>query len=92
MKAQVMLEKSGKYDIINLENENKRILVLHKSTETLDPFFVVAGYFLKEIGDFDESLLAEIETVPVEQYTKLKKEVREKLSAKDGKKIPVTFW
>jgi hypothetical protein len=87
-----MLEKSSKYDILQLEGGNKKILILHKSTETEDPFFVVAGYFLKEMGDFDESLLAEIETVPVDQYARLKKEVRDKLKSKDGKRIPITFW
>jgi hypothetical protein len=87
-----MLEKSSKYDIIPLEEENKKVLVLHKSTETEDPFFVVAGYFLREIGDFDERVLAEIETIPVDQYARLKKDVRDKLKVKDDKKVPITFW
>ncbi len=87
-----MLEKSSKYDIIPIGEENKKLLVLHKSTETEDPFFVVAGYFLKEIGDFHERLLAEIETVPESQYPKLKKELRDKLNVKDGKRVPITFW
>jgi len=51
----------------------------------------VAGYFLKEVGDFDERVLAEIETVPVEEYSKLKKELREKLKVK-AEKVPITFW
>jgi hypothetical protein len=87
-----MLEKSSKYEIISLDDENKSVLVLHKSTETEDPFFVVAGYFLKQIGDYDERLLAEIETVPVDQYVKLKKELREKLKLTNGKRVPITFW
>jgi hypothetical protein len=87
-----MLEKSSKYDIIPLSEGNKKILVLHKSTETEDPFFVVAGYFLKEIGDFDERVLAEIETIPIEEYSKLKKELREQLKVKEGKRVPITFW
>jgi cobalamin biosynthesis Co2+ chelatase CbiK len=87
-----MLEKTSKYDVIPLEEDNKKILVLHKSTETEDPFFVIAGYFLKEIGDFDERVLAEIETVPTEDYSRLKKQLREKLKVKEGKRIPITFW
>ena len=87
-----MLEKSSKYDIIPIGEENKKLLVLYKSTETEDPFFVVAGYFLKEIGDFDERLLAEIETASVDEYPKLKKELRDKLNVKDGKRVPITFW
>ncbi len=86
-----MLEKSSKYEIVALADPSKRLLVLLKSTETEDPFFVVAGYFLKEVGDFDERVLAEIETVPVEEYSKLKKELREKLKVK-AEKVPITFW
>ena len=86
-----MLEKSSKYEIIPIDG-GKNVLILYKSTETEDPFAVVAGYFLKETRDFDERLLAEIETIPVSEYDKLKGLLRNKLNMKDSRRVPITFW
>lgn len=91
MRAQVMLEKSSKYEVVGLEDKRK-VLVLFKSTETEDPFVVVAGYYLKQTGDYEERVLAEIETVPVSEYTKLKKELRGKDRLSKLKNAPITFW
>ncbi|MHB1907299.1 MAG: hypothetical protein ACYCQJ_00350 [Nitrososphaerales archaeon] len=87
MKAQVMLDKSSDYLIVNLEQRD--ILVLRKSTETGDPFVVVAGNFLKQMKDYGESVLAEIETVQTKDYSKIKKELRDKIGSKN---TPITFW
>jgi hypothetical protein len=87
-----MLERKGNYEIINLPGSNRNILVLYKSTETEDPFVVVAGYFLKQTGDFQETVLAEIETVPVTDYEKLKNDIRDKIRIKQNKRVPITFW
>ncbi len=87
-----MLERKGNYEIISLPESNKNVLVLYKSTETEDPFVVVACYFLKQAGDFQEMVLAEIETVPVSEHEKLKNDVREKISLKHSKRVPITFW
>ena len=92
MKASVMLDKLSKYEILELDAENKgsTVLLLHKSTETGSPFLVVAGYFLTEVGKFEQSVLAEIETVPASDYTKLKSYIRKTLKAEE--KVPITFW
>jgi hypothetical protein len=52
---------------------------------------VVVGYFQREVQTFGESFLAEIETAPVEDYTKLKEIVRRKFSVGSAK-VPITFW
>lgn len=84
-----MLDKSSKYEIVDLEKN--KVLVLRKSTETGDPFLVIAGYFLKQMGDYDESVLAEIETVQIKDYVSLKKEIRQKLGL-ESTRTPITFW
>lgn len=86
-----MLEKSSKYEIIPIKDSEKRLLVLYKSTETEDSFVVVAGYFLKETGNYEERVLAEIETVAVEDYDNLKPKIREMIGVKNSK-TPITFW
>ncbi|MGI0090755.1 MAG: hypothetical protein ACREBS_03510 [Nitrososphaerales archaeon] len=100
MRASVVLEKASNYEILGLQGntdgaeesqKEKRnsLLVLHKVTETGAPFLVVAGYFLSEVGKFDdESLLAEIETVPESEYSRLKGVIRQKKASN----APITFW
>lgn len=93
MKASVMLDKLSEYEVLKLvgsENHGSSLLLLHKSTETGSPFLVVAGYFLTEVGKFEQSVLAEIETVPESDYAKLKTYIRKTL--KTGEKVPITFW
>lgn len=92
MKASVMLEKSSAYEIIPLPKDGRKLLVLYKSTETGDPFVVVAGCFLRETGSYEEQVLAEIETVKVADYEPLKKELRERIGKEGGKRVPITFW
>lgn len=92
LKAQVMLEKSRKYEILPLGRENKKTLILYKSTETEDQFVVVAGYYREIENNDDERILAEIETVPVSEYEALKKDLRDKISVKKLRMVPITFW
>ena len=102
MRASVILDKTtSNYEIMPLvvvnssdeEDLEQKLLLLHKSTETGDPFIVVAGYFLKQAGEFEQNtmMLAEIETVPVEDYARLKILIREKLGP-ESSKVPITFW
>jgi hypothetical protein len=92
-----MLDKTSRYEIISIESSptgsgNKKLLILDRTTETGEPFIVIAGYFLGAKKEYeDESVLAEIETVPVGEYSKLKNYVREK-SAPQRKKASITFW
>jgi hypothetical protein len=67
------------------------LLILYKVTETGSPFIVVAGYYLNQVGAFEGSILAEIETVPESQYSELKQVIRGKLGQKLSK-VPITFW
>jgi hypothetical protein len=67
------------------------LLVLHKVTETGSPFIVVAGYYLGEVRSYEGSVLAEIETIPETEYTKLKGLIRERLGDEGGR-TPITFW
>lgn len=87
-----MLDKLSKYEVLKLSSDSNgsSVLLLHKSTETGSPFLVVAGYFLTEVGKFEQSVLAEIETVPESDYTKLKSYIRKSL--KTDEKVPITFW
>lgn len=79
------------------------VLLLHKVTETGSPFIVVAGYYLNEVGSFDSSVLAEIETVPESDYSWLKDLIRKTKHRQEGESmspleevehraIPITFW
>jgi hypothetical protein len=92
MIASVMLEKSSKYEVLDIGSKPAKnsLLILHKESETGSPFLVVAGYFLNEVGKFEQSVLAEIETVPESDYAKVKDAIREKTG--NSKKIPITFW
>ena len=89
-----MLDKTSKFDVLKIESKelsHPDVLVLQKVTETGSPFLVVAGYYLSQVGKFDESILAEIETIPENQYALLKESIRKKIG--DGmKKTPITFW
>lgn len=92
-----MLEKASKYEMIEIGDGSgnnhlprNRLLVLHKETETGSPFLVVAGYFLNEVGKFDDSVLAEIETIAEPDYARLKELIRKKFTADN--KTPITFW
>jgi hypothetical protein len=94
LKATLMLEKkSGSYEILDLPDndhpQKKKVLVLRKLTETGEPFLVVAGYFLSEVSKLgDDSLLAEIETVPEKDYSAVKHLIRKQ--KEEG--VPITFW
>ncbi|MHB8566246.1 MAG: hypothetical protein ACYC7D_00015 [Nitrososphaerales archaeon] len=92
MKASVMLDKTSMFEVLKLDGNgtHSSILLLHKSTETGSPFVVVAGYFLTEVGKFEESVLAEIETVPESDYAKMKELIRRSQKSED--RVPITFW
>jgi hypothetical protein len=98
MRASVMLEKSSDYRILDLANggensareKRSKVLVLNKVTETGAPFIVVVGYFLSQIESFDQSVLAEIETAPTSDYTKIKEAIRKNISG--SARVPITFW
>ncbi len=96
MKASLMLDKSSRYEVLKLPDQlgkksHSSLLLLHKSTETGLPFVVVAGYFLNEVGQFDESVLAEIETIPESDYSKMKEIIR-RVQKGVGERVPITFW
>ncbi len=91
-----MLDSGSKYEIVPLdsphESERGKILVLDRTAETGEQFLVIAGYLLGLNKEYDdESVLAEIETVPVPQYSELKAIIREK-SKGERKKAAITFW
>jgi len=95
MRASVMLESSSGYEVMDIRDAatqlpNYSLLILHKKTETGSPFLVVAGYFLNEVGKFEQSVLAEIETISESDYPRVKEIIR-KESGLD-KRTPITFW
>ncbi|HZW56826.1 MAG TPA: hypothetical protein VFF30_11105 [Nitrososphaerales archaeon] len=104
MKASVMLDRGSRYEVLTVADsgegigtKNISVLLLHKVTETGSPFIVVAGYYLNEVGAFDSSVLAEIETVPESDYSWLKDLIRSSKSkteegSRNYKRIPITFW
>ena len=87
-----MVEKNSNYEVIQIPDSDRKLLVLERKTETGEIFRVVAGYYLGQKEQYgDDSSLVEIELVPTSEYSRIKTILRG-ISSGEKRRSPITFW